>query len=240
LILFPAIDLKDGRCVRLVQGRFEDMTVYGDDPVAMAHRWVDQGAKWLHVVDLDGSVVGEPVQLDTVKRIAAAVSIPVQMGGGMRSLEQIDRALNAGLTRVILGSVAVKDPDLAQEAFERYGERVVLGLDAKEGRVAVHGWKDVSGADVYELARTMEKAGARRIVFTDIGRDGMLAGVNLEAMQRMSDAVSIPVIASGGVGTLDDLTALEGMSGRGVEGVIIGKALYAGAFTLREALTAIS
>ena len=239
MILFPAIDLHEGRCVRLVQGRFENATTYGDDPVEMAHRWAGEGAEWLHVVDLDGAKAGTPQQLEIVLKIVDAVSIPVQVSGGYRKLEQVEAALDAGAARVILGSIAVHHPDLAREAFQKYGERVVLGLDAKEGKVAVNGWLEVGNQDVVALAREMEKAGARRIIYTDIGRDGLLTGVNVEATQRMSDAVSIPVIASGGVANLEDFTKLKAMRRRGVEGVIIGKALYSGAFTLREALAAV-
>ncbi len=236
MILFPAIDLIGGRCVRLQQGRFEDATTYGDDPVAMARRWADAGAEWLHVVDLDGAKTGAPAQHDTVAAIAQAVAIPVELGGGIRTLEHIQAALDAGVTRVTLGSVAVAQPDLAREAFARFGERVILGLDARDGQVATHGWQNVSRMDAFAFARTMAAAGARRIAFTDIGRDGMLTGVNLEATQRLAEAVAIPVIASGGVATLDDLRHLRRLGGRGVEGVIIGKALYAGAFTLEDAL----
>jgi phosphoribosylformimino-5-aminoimidazole carboxamide ribotide isomerase len=240
VILFPAIDLRGGRCVRLIQGRFEDETTYSDDPVAMAKRWADEGAEWLHVVDLDGAKAGSPQQLDIVSRIVAAVPIPVEIGGGYRSLEHVQHALDCGLERVILGSVAVSQPELAKEAFKRFGDRIVLGLDAKNEQVAVHGWVDVSEHDIFSLAQAMEQAGARRIIYTDIGRDGLLSGVNVESTQRLSDAVSIPVIASGGVGSLDDLKRLSQMTGRGVEGVIIGKALYSGAFTLRDALASLA
>lgn len=236
MILFPAIDLHGGRCVRLLQGRFEDATTYSDDPVAMARRWVDAGAEWLHVVDLDGAKAGSPQQLDAVARIVRASPVPVQVGGGYRELEQVQKALDLGIARVIFGSVAVARPDLAWDAFDRFGDRVVLGLDARGGKVAVHGWVDVSGLDACEFAQEMESAGAPRIIFTDIGRDGMLSGANVEATRRLAAAVSIPVIASGGVGRLEDLRDLARMGGRGVEGVIIGKALYSGAFTLEEAL----
>jgi phosphoribosylformimino-5-aminoimidazole carboxamide ribotide isomerase len=240
VILFPAIDLRGGRCVRLIQGRFDEETTYSDDPVAMAKRWADEGAEWLHVVDLDGAKAGSPQQLDIVSRIVAAVPIRVEIGGGYRSLEHVQRALDCGLERVILGSVAVSQPELAKEAFKRFGDRIVLGLDAKNEQVAVHGWVDVSEHDLFSLAQAMEQAGARRIIYTDIGRDGLLSGVNVESTQRLSDAVSIPVIASGGVGSLDDLKRLSQMTGRGVEGVIIGKALYSGAFTLRDALASLA
>lgn len=240
MILFTAMDLQGGQCVRLVQGRFEDSTVYGDDPVAMAKKWESEGAEWLHIVDLDGAKAGGPRQWDIAIEVARAVDIPVQLGGGPRTLEQIQGALDGGIARIILGSIAVRQPDLAKAAFERFGERVVLGLDAKEGRVAVQGWLEVADAGLYDLAQAMESAGARRIIYTDISRDGMLTGVNLEATQKLAETVSIPVIASGGVSSLNDLRTLKALPGRGVEGVIIGKALYSGAFTLREALEAVS
>lgn len=232
--VIPAIDLRGGRCVRLVQGDFDRQTVYGDDPPAMARRWAEAGARLLHVVDLDGSKAGAPAQLDTVAAIARAVELPVQLGGGIRRLEDVEAAFAAGVWRVVVGTAAVEDPAFLDAALARFPDRVAVGIDARDGRVAVRGWLAVSDTDALELARGVAARGARTIVYTDIARDGMLAGPNLEAMHRMAAAVpGVDVIASGGVARLDDVLALLDT---GVRGVIVGKAIYTGDVDLAEAI----
>lgn len=234
--LIPAIDLRGGRAVRLAQGDYARETVFGDDPVAIARRWEAEGAPRLHVVDLDGARSGEPVQLSVVEAIVAAVAIPVQVGGGLRDEAAVERVLDLGADRAILGTAAA-EPETARPMLERFGERLVVGIDARDGRVAVRGWRETLERDARELAQELVAAGARRLIFTDIARDGMLAGPNLSAVERMVEAVSIPVIASGGVGSVADLRALAALGC--LEGVIIGRALYAGAFSLPEALAAV-
>jgi phosphoribosylformimino-5-aminoimidazole carboxamide ribotide isomerase len=258
MIVFPAIDLRHGRCVRLRQGRAEDETVYGDDPAAVARRWVTRGAQWLHVVNLDGAF-GEshtpaqrPVNLRRLQEICAAVpDTPVQFGGGVRSLDDVQAALDLGATRVILGTVAVREPDLVTQGMRRFGaERIVIGIDARDGLVATHGWREVSNTTAIALAQAMRKRGVRRVVYTDIARDGMLTGVNVEATTALAQAAGLQVIASGGVASLVDIRRLKAQSlaptsgeradapGGSIEGVIIGQALYTGAVALPEALEA--
>ena len=232
--VIPAIDLRDGRCVQLAQGDFGRSTVFGDDPPAMARRWAAAGATRLHVVDLDGSKAGAPVHLSVIERIAAAVDLPVQLGGGIRSLANVTDAFAAGVQRVILGTAALEDPAFLNSALEQFGERIVVGIDARDGRVAVRAWADVSGTDALELAQSVAMRGCRTIVYTDISRDGMLAGPNIEAMRRMAEAVpNVAVIASGGVSKLDDVLALVET---GCVGVITGTAIYTGAVDLAEAI----
>lgn len=233
--IIPAIDIKDGRCVRLTQGRFDDVTVYSDDPVEAALRWRDLGATRVHVVDLDGARTGQPVNLPVIHRLAAAAGIPVQMGGGMRSLEAVRSALNAGVSRVIIGTSAALEPGFAESAFAQFGGAVVLGVDARDGRVAVHGWETVLDLDAVAFARQMQELGAPRVIFTDISRDGMLMGLNAESLRRMVQALRIPVVASGGVTTVEDVRAAKEA---GAEAAILGKALYAGFITLQEAMEA--
>ena len=236
--IIPAIDLQGGRCVRLVQGDFDRSTVYGDDPPAMARRWEAAGATTIHVVDLDGAKAGGPRQLPVVAEIVKAVRVPVQLGGGMRTLDDIAAAVNVGVTRVMVGTRAIEAPEFVDEALARFGERVGIGIDARDGRVAVRGWVDVSDVDAIDLARSMERRGVRTIVYTDIARDGMLIGPNVTAMQRMAEAVpGVAVIASGGVGALDDVLEL---AGTGTVGVIVGKAIYTGNVDLREAIQALA
>ncbi len=238
MIIFPAIDIRGGKCVRLTEGRFDAETVYADDPAAMARRWAAEGAEYLHVVDLDGARAGQPVNLAIVARIAAAVAIPVQLGGGIRTLAAIEDVLAAGVTRVILGSVAVKQPALVKEACAAYGDRVVVGIDAKDGVAAVEGWGVSGGVGAEELAARMAAAGVARIIYTDISRDGTLTGVNVSATRALAKAAGVPVIASGGVSSLADVAAVRAAEADGVEGVIVGKALYAGAVGLPAALKA--
>ena len=236
MIIFPAIDIRGGRCVRLVQGEFDKETVYGDDPSLMALKWQQQGATYLHVVDLDGAKAGSSQNLAAVQKILAKVTIPVQIGGGIRNLEQIERLLDLGIARVILGSVAVKKPELVAQAAKLYPGRIVAGIDAKNGIVAVEGWGISGELTALELAKKMRECGVEHIVFTDIARDGMLGGVNVEATAALAKASGVKIIASGGVAGLKDITDLKEKAACGIEGVIVGKALYTRAVTLPEVL----
>ncbi len=236
MLVIPAIDLKDGKCVRLRQGRMEDDTVYSDDPVAMARHWVDQGARRLHLVDLNGAFAGEPVNHGIIEAIAReCAGVPLQIGGGIRTVETVQAYLDVGVQYVIIGSKAVSDPDFVVALCDRHRGHVIVGLDAKDGKVAVHGWADVSGHDVVDLARGFEHVGVEAIVYTDISRDGMLSGVNVEATARLAEAVTIPVIASGGVHTSEDIRALCQVATTGIVGAITGKAIYEGTLNLAEA-----
>lgn len=232
LTLYPAIDLKDGACVRLRRGDMEDATVYSRDPGARARAWQDAGCRWLHVVDLDGAFAGQSRNGEAVAAILRAVAIPVQLGGGLRDMAGIEGWLAAGLRRVILGSAAVKNPTLVKDACRAFPGRVVLGIDARDGFVATEGWADLSEIAALELALRFEDAGAAAIIHTDIGRDGMLTGLNIEATLELSARLATPVIASGGVGGIEDIIALrqaaESQDGGRIEGVIAGRALYDG------------
>ena len=236
MILFPAIDIRNGRCVRLTEGKFECETVFAEDPAEMAVRWADAGAEYLHVVDLDGALAGQSSNTEVIKRILAKVKIPVQVGGGIRTLANIEKMLALGVTRVILGSVAVRDPELVREACQKFPGQVVVGIDAKNGEVAVEGWGIGGGIGAVELAKKMAAVGVERIIFTDISRDGMLSGVNVEATAELAKTSGIKVIASGGVSSLADIKALQLHEADGIEGCIIGKAIYTGALDLKEAL----
>lgn len=231
--VIPAIDIRGGRCVRLVQGRFDAETVVAPDPVALARHWESLGAERIHVVDLDGAREGHPVNGDAVYAAVQAVSVPIQLGGGLRRLEDIQAALDAGVERAILGTSAVADPEMARAAFQRFGERVLLGLDARDGRVAVKGWLETADLDALEFAKQMRELGARRIVLTDIGRDGMLQGINDNQLRRFVAEAGLPIIASGGVSGLEDIRKARDA---GAEAVIAGKALYAGALELPAAM----
>lgn len=237
MILYPAIDLKDGQCVRLRQGDMDQATVFNDDPGAQAADFAAAGSAWLHVVDLNGAFAGEPVNGDAVDAILGATGLPVQLGGGIRTLETIEMWLTKGVKRVVLGTVAVKDPDLVREACRKWPGHVALGIDARGGKVAVEGWAEVSELAAQDLALRFEDAGADAIVYTDIDRDGVLQGPNVEATAGLARAVSTPVIASGGVSSLDDLIALAGE--KVIAGAIVGRALYDGRVNLAEALAAL-
>jgi phosphoribosylformimino-5-aminoimidazole carboxamide ribotide isomerase len=239
MLIIPAIDLRGGRCVRLVQGHPEAETVYGADPVAMARRWASGGARWLHLVDLDGAFAGSPQQLEIVGRIAAALDIPVQLGGGLRTLEQIESALAAGVARVVLGTVAVTNPGLVREACSVFGsDKVLVGLDARNGLVAVKGWQDVTSRHILEVAKEIGECGVERLIFTDTARDGMLMGPNLGTIRELAVHSGLRLIASGGVSCLDDVIGLRELEPLGVEGVILGKSLYEGRIRLEDALSA--
>lgn len=236
MLIIPAIDLREGKCVRLVEGRLDRETVYSDDPVAMAALWQSQGARMLHLVDLDGAFSGSPKNLDVIRDILAAVDIPVQVGGGIRTLETVERLLELGAARVILGTVAILKPDLVCEACSRFGDTVLVGIDGRNGRVAIEGWGVTVDKETIELAREMKELGVKRVVFTDIRRDGTLRGPNLEATGELARATGLKVVASGGVSTTDDLRLLKKLESLGVDSVIMGKALYDGTVTLSEAL----
>lgn len=234
--IIPAIDLRNDKAVRLVQGDYDRETVFDDDPAAVARSWEEQGGTRIHLVDLDGAREGRTGQAELAASIARAVRVPVQLGGGVRSMDDITALIEAGIDRVILGTVAVTNPELVREACERYGNRIAVGLDARDGRVAVRGWTEDSGVNTIELAYQLANAGVRRFIHTDISRDGAMQGVNVEAMQGFAEAVApVPVIASGGVTTLNDIRALASTD---VEAVIIGRALYTGDVSLPDAIAA--
>ncbi|MCL4078727.1 1-(5-phosphoribosyl)-5-[(5-phosphoribosylamino)methylideneamino]imidazole-4-carboxamide isomerase [Coriobacteriia bacterium Es71-Z0120] len=236
MIIFPAIDILDGKVVRLRQGRLDAVTVYNDDPVDQAKRWIDQGAEWLHVVDLDGAVLGEPANLGIVERIAA-LGVPVQFGGGLRSMEVLERVADAGVKRMVLGTTLVTKPAFVAEACERYGSAIVAGVDARDGRVAIQGWREGTEYGVLELVQDLELLGVKRMAYTDIAKDGMQTGVNYGAYRALVGQTLIPITASGGVTTLDDVRDLYAL-GPQLEGVIIGRALYEGSLDLAEAVRA--
>jgi len=236
MLLIPAIDLKQGKCVRLRQGRMDDDTVFSDDPVAVAARWVEAGAKRLHLVDLDGAFAGKPVNAAVIGEIAAAFpDLPIQVGGGIRDEETIDTYLAAGVRYVIIGTKAVNAPHFVGDVCAEFPGHIIVGLDARDGKVAIDGWSKLSSHDVIDMARHFERDGVEAIVYTDISRDGMMQGVNVEATQRLAQAISIPVIASGGVTSLDDLRALQAVQDDGIMGAILGRAIYEGTIDLVEA-----
>ncbi len=238
MILYPAIDLKDGQAVRLLRGDMEKSTVFNDDPAAQAMEFVEAGCEWLHLVDLNGAFAGEPVNAAAVEAILSRCKVPAQLGGGIRDMATIERWLDKGLQRVILGTVAVENPDLVREAAKAFPGHVAVGIDARNGRVATKGWAEETDVMVTDLARSFEDAGVAAIIYTDINRDGAMQGPNVEATADLARAVSIPVIASGGVSSLDDLIALRDC-GAGLNGAISGRALYDGALVLKEALAAL-
>jgi phosphoribosylformimino-5-aminoimidazole carboxamide ribotide isomerase len=228
MIIYPAIDLKDGACVRLLRGEMDQATVFNTDAGAQARLFEQQGFEWLHVVDLNGAFAGQPVNGAAVDRIMASVDMPVQLGGGIRTMETVDYWLGKGIRRVILGTIALRDPDFVRRACERHPGRVAVGIDARGGYVAVEGWAETSTVTVEELALKFEDCGVAAIIHTDVDRDGLLGGVNVEATVALAEAISTPVIASGGVGSLGDLQALKAREASGLDGVIVGRALYDG------------
>lgn len=239
MIVFPAIDLRSGRCVRLKQGQLEKELVFSSNPVAVARRWLEEGAEWLHIVDLDAALGIPSRNLELLMAIVEAVPIPIQFGGGLRDMESIEKALNLGAARAILGTAAVENPSLVGEAIERFGaDRILARIDAREGQVVVHGWQDVSPLQVVDLALEMKELGLRRVVYTDVARDGMLTGVNIQAVAELAKRSRLLVIASGGVSSLDDVHRLKEIEHCGIEGVIVGRALYMGTLCLSEVIEA--
>jgi phosphoribosylformimino-5-aminoimidazole carboxamide ribotide isomerase len=236
MIVIPAIDLKEGKCVRLEQGLMDKDTVFNDNPAAQARAWQDQGAEMLHIVDLDGAFAGEPKNRAAIEAIVKAITIPSQLGGGIRDIETIEAYLALGLSRVIIGTAAQRNPELVREACAKFPGQIVVGIDAKNGMVAVQGWAEVTDITAVDLARKFEDCGVAAIIYTDISRDGMLQGPNLEATKALAEAVSIPVIASGGVSCLKDIENLMAIEASGISGVITGKAVYTGAIKLAEAV----
>ena len=236
MIIFPAIDLRGGKCVRLIQGDFDKETVYSDDVQATALKWQACGAKFLHVVDLDGARAGSPQNLDAIKKILDAVKIPIEVGGGIRTLDDMERLLDLGVRRVILGSVAVENLELVAQAVKRFGDKVVVGIDARNGFVAVHGWEKSSAVKVDELAKKIVAAGVTTIIYTDISKDGMLSGVNAEIFATLAKSSGAQIVASGGVKSIEDIRALKAVESAGVVGVIVGKAIYTGSLDLAAAI----
>ena len=230
MLLIPAIDLKDGKCVRLQQGDMNASTTFGDDPAAMARRWIDAGARRLHLVDLNGAFAGRPVNEPAIKSILRAVGdeIPVQLGGGIRDLDTIERYLDDGLSYIIIGTAAVKNPGFLRDACSAFGGHIIVGLDAKDGKVATDGWSKLTGHEVIDLARKFEDYGVESVIYTDIGRDGMLSGINIEATVKLAQALTMPVIASGGLSAMADIDKLCAVEDQGIAGVICGRAIYTG------------
>jgi phosphoribosylformimino-5-aminoimidazole carboxamide ribotide isomerase len=236
MLLIPAIDLKDGRCVRLRQGRMEDETVFGEDPVEVARRWVDAGARRLHMVDLNGAFAGKPVNAGVVKDVAEAFpDLPIQVGGGIRDEETVQAYLDAGVQYVIIGTKAVSAPHFVNDLCIEFPGHIIVGLDARDGKVAIDGWSKLSHHSVYDMAQRFEQDGVEAIVFTDIGRDGMMTGVNVDSTVELARAITIPVIASGGITSMDDIRALCAVADEGIMGAITGRAIYEGTLDLAEA-----
>jgi len=237
MIIYPAIDLKEGQCVRLVQGKAENKTVYSSDPAAMAGSFQEQGAEWLHIVDLDGAFQGRSGNRNAISQIAGQITIPFQVGGGLRRLEDVENVLAMGASRVIIGTRAVTSPEFMEDLLHRFGpEKIILGVDARDGMVAIEGWVEKSSLPVLEFARQMHKLGVETAVYTDVSRDGLLQGPNLESIQQMAELSGLKIIASGGVSSVDNIRRLKEMEALGVSGAIIGKALYDGKLELKEAL----
>jgi len=235
--IIPAIDIRDGKCVRLYQGDYSQQTVFDENPAAVALRWKSQGARWLHIVDLDGAAIGEPRNIAAVEKIIRRSSLPVELGGGIRREDIAEELLQKGVSRIILGTVAIEKPELVARLCQRFGQAIVVGLDARDGRIAIHGWQKDTVVDVLQLSREMVELGVRRFVYTDIKRDGTLTEPNFDAVERLIAEVDVPVIASGGISKVEHLQRLKEL---GVEGAIIGKALYTGDIDLQEAITRLS
>ena len=236
MLIIPAIDIKGGRCVRLFQGRMEQETVYSDDPVSVAKRWEDEGAEFLHIVDLDGAVSGVPKNKEIIESIIKSVKIPLEVGGGIRNIETIKEYFSIGAKKVVIGTVAWENPILISEVCKVFPERIIVGIDAKNGNVAVRGWEDVTETSASTLAKRFEGMGISGIIYTDISRDGTLSGPNIDSIKSFAKSISIPVIASGGVSDINDIKNIMKLKKHGVDGVIIGKALYSGSVNLREAI----
>lgn len=236
MLIIPAIDIRGGKVVRLSQGDFHQETVYDDDPVEVARKWESEGASLLHIVDLDGAREGKSVNLELVRKITSEVVIPIEMGGGVRNLETVREVLNKGVSRVVLGTPACSRPDLVKEACQEFGERIAIGIDVKDGLVAVRGWTELTSKEAVTLAREIENLGVKTIIFTDVRRDGMLTGPNLKSLEEILQETNVSLIASGGISNLEDVKNLKRLEREGLEGVIIGKALYEGRIELKEAI----
>lgn len=236
MIVVPAVDLKQGRCVRLIQGDMKKETVFSDNPVEMALRWQSEGAELLHIVDLDGAINQKPVNHQVVRKILAAVKIPVQVGGGIRNSETIETYLSWGVDRVILGTIALREPGLVEEMCRRFPGQIVVGIDARDGKVAIEGWTETTDINAVSLARNYERFGVRAIIFTDIKRDGMQTGPNIDTTRELACSIHVPVYAAGGVSTLDDIKKIATLRDCGVEGVITGRAIYTGTLNFRDAV----
>jgi phosphoribosylformimino-5-aminoimidazole carboxamide ribotide isomerase len=236
MIIFPAIDLRRGKCVRLQQGRAEHETIYSDDPIEMALRWQGEGASWLHLVDLDSAMSNASENRQIAKLIIQALTIPVQFGGGVRNETDLDEILGGGASRVVIGTAAYRDPEFLKRAVEQHSDRIVVGLDARDGLLATHGWNQVEEVEALAFAKSLVQMGVQRVVYTDISRDGMLSGPNWIVTEQLARETGLKVIASGGVSSLEDLRALKALGRSGVEGVIVGKALYEGKFSLGDAI----
>lgn len=236
--VYPAVDIADGRCVRLLQGRFGSETVYSDDPVKIALGFSSAGARWLHIVDLDGAKTGIPANRELVLEVVRRASCPVQAGGGMRSLDDVEEVLAAGANRAVLGTIALEDPDEMARACKRYGERIAVSLDARSGELETRGWTVGSGIPVEEAVSSFETAGVSLFIYTDVSRDGMMTGPDIEGLRKVSSLTSAPVVASGGIASLDDLRAVARLQSEGINGAIVGRALYEGKFTVSEAIFA--
>ncbi len=236
MIIIPAVDIKDGRCVRLLQGRMDAETVFSDDPAAMAARWEKAGAELIHVVDLNGAVGKRPENLDAIQKILDTVEADIQVGGGIRNEETVGMYLDLGVARVVIGTEAIRNPEMVRRVCKSYPGRIVVGIDARDGRVAIEGWTETTDTDAADLARELEDAGVTAINFTDIHRDGMETGPNIEATRKLAEAISIPVVASGGVSTLQDIENLLPLESSGVVGIITGRALYSGTLDLGDAI----
>ena len=236
MLIIPAIDLKEGQCVRLSQGQMDQATVYSHNPAEIARRWESTGARRIHIVDLDGAVSGKPKNKDIIKSIRSAISIPVQLGGGIRDIKTIDEYLSAGIDNIILGTAAIKNPGLLEESCKRFPDKIIIGIDARNGKVSVQGWTEKTEMGTLHFAQQLDSSAISAIIFTDIKRDGMLVGPNIESTAQLAKAVTIPIIASGGVSCIEDIKRLLEIESFGVKGVIIGRALYTGDIDLRECI----
>lgn len=236
MLIFPAIDLRGGKCVRLVQGNREEETIFSEEPLAVAEKWVKEGATWLHIVDLDGAFKGKPQHKEIIFSLAKRIPVHLQVGGGIRFLEDIDDFLKHGIERIVLGTAAILQPEFLSKALGLFGEKITVSIDSQKGKVAIEGWQKTLEKDTLELIKEMEEMGLERIIFTDISRDGMLKGPNIEAIRDVVQNSKLKLIASGGISSLEDLKVLKELEPYGVEGIIIGKALYTGAIDLKKAL----
>jgi len=236
MLIIPAIDIKEGKCVRLREGQFSDTEIFSDDPIKVAVKWADKGAEMLHIVDLDGARYGKLTNISLVEQIIKKIGILVQVGGGIRNYRDVKNLIDLGVSRVILGTILWKDKTLAKKLFEDFSEKIIAGIDARDGYVAIEGWQNITPVDALDFAGEMEKLGAKRIIYTDIKRDGTLMGPNIENIEKMLKNVNIPIIYSGGIASLNDIKKLKRLETKGLEGVILGKALYKGTILLEEAL----